>query len=155
MHHSVSARTIQLRLLQSGISARRPLFRLPFPGNHMRSPRQWGDGQWIWTREWNGIVLTDESISACNIMMVGFEFGDTVVIGILEYSPEGSLVPYVTIDELDLRDPGMVGDAAPAHHIPNVLYWRDILGSLRPEKYWRSTKTSGRKTYHVPPALSF
>ncbi|GFT53575.1 transposable element Tcb1 transposase [Trichonephila clavipes] len=38
-HHSVSARTIQRRLLQSGLSARRPLLGLPLTQNHRRLRR--------------------------------------------------------------------------------------------------------------------
>ncbi|GFV34109.1 transposable element Tcb1 transposase [Trichonephila clavipes] len=39
-HHSVSARTIQRRLQQSGLSARRPLLGLPLTQNHRRLRRQ-------------------------------------------------------------------------------------------------------------------
>ncbi|GFS52947.1 transposable element Tcb1 transposase [Trichonephila clavipes] len=39
-HHSVSARTIRRRLLQSGLSTRRPLFGLPLTQNHRRLHRQ-------------------------------------------------------------------------------------------------------------------
>ncbi|GFX97611.1 transposable element Tcb1 transposase [Trichonephila clavipes] len=39
-HHLVSARTIRRRLQQSGLSARRPLFGLPFTQNHRRLRRQ-------------------------------------------------------------------------------------------------------------------
>ncbi|GFU95312.1 transposable element Tcb1 transposase [Trichonephila clavipes] len=38
-HHSLSARTIQRRLQQSGLSARRPLLRLPLTQNHRRLHR--------------------------------------------------------------------------------------------------------------------
>lgn len=60
-HHSVSARTIRRRLQQSGMSARRPLLRLPLTGNHRRLRRQWCDERRTWTTEWNDIVFTDES----------------------------------------------------------------------------------------------
>ncbi|GFT04966.1 transposable element Tcb1 transposase [Trichonephila clavipes] len=42
-HHSVSARTIQCRLQQSGLSARRPLLGLPLAQNHRRLHHQWRD----------------------------------------------------------------------------------------------------------------
>ncbi|GFW40075.1 transposable element Tcb1 transposase [Trichonephila clavipes] len=58
---SASARTIQHRLQQSGISARRPLLRLPLPGNHRRLRRQWCDERRIWTTERNLFVFTDKS----------------------------------------------------------------------------------------------
>lgn len=60
-HHPVSARTIRRRLQQSGLSARRPLLRLPLTQNHRRLRRQWCDERRMWTAEWNEIVFTDES----------------------------------------------------------------------------------------------
>ncbi|GFX48017.1 transposable element Tcb1 transposase [Trichonephila clavipes] len=60
-HHSVSARTIRLRLQQSGLSARRPLLCLPLTQNHRRLRRQWCDERRIWAAEWNEVVFTDES----------------------------------------------------------------------------------------------
>ncbi|GFT16568.1 transposable element Tcb1 transposase [Trichonephila clavipes] len=60
-HHSGYARTIQRRFQQSGMSARRPLLRLPLTGNHRRFRCQWYDGRWTWTTEWNDIVFTDKS----------------------------------------------------------------------------------------------
>ncbi|GFV01562.1 hypothetical protein TNCV_2961551 [Trichonephila clavipes] len=77
-HHSVSARTIRRRLQQSGMSARRPLLRLPLTkatgvcatngainGCH---------GQWNGTT----LCLLKNPASGFNISMVGFEFGYTV-----------------------------------------------------------------------------
>lgn len=58
---SVSARTIRRRLQQSGMSARRPLLRLPLSQNHRRLRRQWCDERRTWTTEWHDIVFTDES----------------------------------------------------------------------------------------------
>ncbi|GFV23157.1 transposable element Tcb1 transposase [Trichonephila clavipes] len=60
-HHSVSARTIRRRLQQSGMSARRPLLRLPFSQNHKRFRRQWCDERSMWVAEWNKFVFTDDS----------------------------------------------------------------------------------------------
>ncbi|GFU58541.1 transposable element Tcb1 transposase [Trichonephila clavipes] len=60
-HHSVSARTIRLRLKQSGLSARRPLLVLPLTQNHRRLSHQWYDERRIWVTEWNKVVFTDES----------------------------------------------------------------------------------------------
>lgn len=60
-HHPVSARTIRRRLQQSGLSARRPLLRLPLTQNHRRLRRQWCDDRRMWTAEWNDVVFTDES----------------------------------------------------------------------------------------------
>ncbi|GFU07708.1 transposable element Tcb1 transposase [Trichonephila clavipes] len=61
-HHSVSARTIRLRLQQSSLSAKRPLLGLPLTQNHRRLHRQWCDERRImWVAEWNDVVFTDES----------------------------------------------------------------------------------------------
>ncbi|GFS57666.1 putative DD41D transposase [Trichonephila clavipes] len=77
-HHSVSTSTIRRRLQQSEMSARRPLLRLSLTGNHRHVRRQRRDERQIWTTEWNDIMFTDENpASACNITMVGIEFGDT------------------------------------------------------------------------------
>ncbi|GFX78966.1 transposable element Tcb1 transposase [Trichonephila clavipes] len=60
-HHSVSARAIRRRLLQSGLSARRPLLGLPLTQNHRRLHHQWWDERSMWVIEWNEVVLTVES----------------------------------------------------------------------------------------------
>ncbi|GFW66007.1 transposable element Tcb1 transposase [Trichonephila clavipes] len=60
-HHSVSALTIQRRLQQSGLSARRPLLGLPLTQNHRRLHRKWCDESRMWAAEWNEVVFTDES----------------------------------------------------------------------------------------------
>ncbi|GFV30888.1 transposable element Tcb1 transposase [Trichonephila clavipes] len=60
-NHSVYARTIQRRLQQSGLSARRPLLGLPLTQNHRHLPYQWCDERRMWVAEWNEVVFTDES----------------------------------------------------------------------------------------------
>ncbi|GFW41564.1 transposable element Tcb1 transposase [Trichonephila clavipes] len=60
-HHSVSARTIRRRLQLSGLSARRPLLRLPLTQNYRRLHRQWWDERKMWAAEWNEVVFIDES----------------------------------------------------------------------------------------------
>ncbi|GFU36715.1 ADAMTS-like protein 5 [Trichonephila clavipes] len=60
-HHSLSARTIRRFLLQSGLSARRPLLDLPLTQNHRRLRRQWCEERRMWVAEWNAVVFTDES----------------------------------------------------------------------------------------------
>ncbi|GFU98960.1 transposable element Tcb1 transposase [Trichonephila clavipes] len=60
-HHSVSARTIQRRLQQNGLSSRRPLLGLPLTQNHRRLRRLWCDERRMWVAEWNEVVFTDES----------------------------------------------------------------------------------------------
>ncbi|UYV69373.1 hypothetical protein LAZ67_6003354 [Cordylochernes scorpioides] len=59
--HSESMHTIRRRLQQSGLTARRPLLRLPLTQNHRRLRRQWCDERRMWMAEWNEIVFTDES----------------------------------------------------------------------------------------------
>ncbi|GFV82730.1 transposable element Tcb1 transposase [Trichonephila clavipes] len=58
---SLSVRTIQRRLQQSGRSARRPLLGLPLTQNHRRLHRQWCNERSMWAAEWNEVVFTDES----------------------------------------------------------------------------------------------
>ncbi|GFV62032.1 transposable element Tcb1 transposase [Trichonephila clavipes] len=60
MHHSVSACTIQSRLQQSGLSARRQLLGLPLTQNHRCHCRQWCDER-MWASEWNEVVFNNES----------------------------------------------------------------------------------------------
>ncbi|GFT73182.1 transposable element Tcb1 transposase [Trichonephila clavipes] len=74
---SLSARTIERRLQQSGLTARRPLLGLPLTQNHRRLRRQWSDERRMWTAEWNEVVFTDES-RICNTTMFGFQSRDTV-----------------------------------------------------------------------------
>ncbi|GFX74719.1 transposable element Tc1 transposase [Trichonephila clavipes] len=57
----VSARTIQCRLQQSGLTARRPLLGLPLTQNHRCLRRQWCKERRMWAAEWNEVVFTDES----------------------------------------------------------------------------------------------
>ncbi|GFX82361.1 transposable element Tcb1 transposase [Trichonephila clavipes] len=59
--HPVSDCTIQRRLQQSGLSARRPLLGLPLTQNHRRLRHQWCDERRMWEAEWNEVVFTDES----------------------------------------------------------------------------------------------
>ncbi|GFT50263.1 transposable element Tcb1 transposase [Trichonephila clavipes] len=57
-HHSVSARTIQHRLQQSGLSARRPLLDLPLTQTHRRFCHQWYDERGMLEAEWNEVAFT-------------------------------------------------------------------------------------------------
>ncbi|GFX87050.1 transposable element Tcb1 transposase [Trichonephila clavipes] len=59
-HHSVSADTIQRRLQQSILSARRPLLGIPLTQNHRHLRRQWCDERKMWEAEWNEVFFTDE-----------------------------------------------------------------------------------------------
>ncbi|GFY00169.1 hypothetical protein TNCV_2835261 [Trichonephila clavipes] len=77
-HHLVFTRTIHCHLYQSGISERRSLLSLPLPRTHSCFCRQWHDEWRAWTTEWNDIVFTGVSPFVYNIMMVGFEFDDTM-----------------------------------------------------------------------------
>ncbi|GFX50541.1 transposable element Tcb1 transposase [Trichonephila clavipes] len=58
---SLSARTIQRRLKQSGFPARRPLLGLPLTQNQRPLRHQWCDERRVWAAEWNEVVFTDES----------------------------------------------------------------------------------------------
>ncbi|GFY22066.1 transposable element Tcb1 transposase [Trichonephila clavipes] len=61
MPRRLSARTIQRRLLQSGLSARRPLLGLPLTQNHRRLRGKWCDERRMWVEQWNEVVFTNES----------------------------------------------------------------------------------------------
>ncbi|UYV77284.1 hypothetical protein LAZ67_15000336 [Cordylochernes scorpioides] len=63
-HHPVSARTIRRRLQQSGLSARRPLLRLPLTQNYRRLRRQWCDERRIY-------VMHHHTATAPGIMVWG------------------------------------------------------------------------------------
>ncbi|GFY23908.1 hypothetical protein TNCV_3537021 [Trichonephila clavipes] len=81
-HYLVASRNIRHRLEQSGMSARRPLLRLlDHTGlettDVCAANLEMNGGHGVW----NGMtlcILTNPA-SACNIKMVRFEFGDTVV----------------------------------------------------------------------------
>ncbi|GFS63892.1 transposable element Tcb1 transposase [Trichonephila clavipes] len=82
MHHSVSARTIQCHLQQSGLCARRPLLGLPLTrrttdvstaNGTMKEGYGWQNGMKL-------SLLTNHA-SVCNATIVGFESGDTVERG--------------------------------------------------------------------------
>ncbi|GFS47178.1 transposable element Tcb1 transposase [Trichonephila clavipes] len=60
-HHSVSARTIQRSLQQTGLSARRPLLGLPLTQNHRRLRHQRCVERRMWAAEWNEVVFAGES----------------------------------------------------------------------------------------------
>ncbi|GFX63939.1 transposable element Tcb1 transposase [Trichonephila clavipes] len=60
-HHSVSARTIQCRLQQSGLFVRRPLLGLPLTQNHRRLRRHWCSERRMLAVEWNEVAFSDES----------------------------------------------------------------------------------------------
>ncbi|GFY14210.1 transposable element Tcb1 transposase [Trichonephila clavipes] len=57
----MSTPTIQRRLQQSGLYARRPLFGLPLTQKYRSLFRQWYDERRMWAAEWNEVVFTDES----------------------------------------------------------------------------------------------
>lgn len=57
----VSARTVRRRLQQHGLSARRPLLRLPLTLRLRQARLQWCIQRRTWTQEWRRVVFTDES----------------------------------------------------------------------------------------------
>ncbi|GFV95964.1 transposable element Tcb1 transposase [Trichonephila clavipes] len=75
---SLSTSTIQRRLQQSGLSARRPLLGLPLIQDHRRFRRQWCDERRMWWQNGMKLSLLTSHASVCITTMVGFESGDTV-----------------------------------------------------------------------------
>ncbi|GFU04932.1 HTH_38 domain-containing protein [Trichonephila clavipes] len=80
-HHSVSARRIRRRLQQSGLSARRPLFGLPFPLNHRHLCREMYDKEECGRQNGMKFSFLTSHASVCNTTIVEFEYGDTVERG--------------------------------------------------------------------------
>ncbi|GFW08579.1 transposable element Tcb1 transposase [Trichonephila clavipes] len=60
MHDSMSARTIQRRFQQSGLTTKCPLLGLPLSQNHRRLHHQWCDERRMWVAEWNEVFFPDE-----------------------------------------------------------------------------------------------
>ncbi|GFV38209.1 HTH_Tnp_Tc3_2 domain-containing protein [Trichonephila clavipes] len=58
----VSARTVRRRLLQHGLSARRPCLRLPLTLHHRQERLQLYDQQRTWAHEWGDVIFSDESV---------------------------------------------------------------------------------------------
>ncbi|GFU51123.1 cytochrome P450 2J2 [Trichonephila clavipes] len=79
----MSTRTIRRHLLQSGLSARRPLLGLPLMQNQRRIPAIGAMKEgYRWQNEMKLSLRTSQA-SVCNTTMVGFESGDTVERGCL------------------------------------------------------------------------
>ncbi|GFV33239.1 transposable element Tcb1 transposase [Trichonephila clavipes] len=57
----MSASSIRPRLLQRGLSARVPLYRIPLMANHQRLRLQWAREHRAWQADWHQVVFSDES----------------------------------------------------------------------------------------------
>ncbi|GFV28036.1 HTH_38 domain-containing protein [Trichonephila clavipes] len=77
MHHSVSALTIQYRLQQSGLSARRPLLGQPLTKTTDVSTANGAMKEGYGRQNGMNLSLLTSHASVCNTTMVGFESGDT------------------------------------------------------------------------------
>ncbi|GFX71679.1 HTH_38 domain-containing protein [Trichonephila clavipes] len=77
----LSARTIERRLQQSGLSARRPLLGLPLTQNHRVSTTNGAMKEGCGRQNGIKLSLLTSHTSICNTTMVGFESGDTVERG--------------------------------------------------------------------------
>ncbi|UYV68189.1 hypothetical protein LAZ67_5003313 [Cordylochernes scorpioides] len=77
----VSARTIRRNLKQSGLSARRPLLRLPLTQNLTLSPANGAMKEGCGRQNGMKLSLLTSHASVCSTTMVGFESGDTVKRG--------------------------------------------------------------------------
>ncbi|GFX64690.1 HTH_38 domain-containing protein [Trichonephila clavipes] len=76
---SVSVHAFLRRLQQNEMSARRPLLRLPLTGKHRRLPTNGGMNGGHGQRNGMTFCLLTNPAFACNIAMVRFEYGDTVI----------------------------------------------------------------------------
>ncbi|GFW68680.1 transposable element Tc1 transposase [Trichonephila clavipes] len=58
---SLCASSIRRRLLQRGLRARIPLYRIPLTQNHRHLRLQWANVHRSWRADWQHVVFSDES----------------------------------------------------------------------------------------------
>ncbi|GFT27096.1 HTH_Tnp_Tc3_2 domain-containing protein [Trichonephila clavipes] len=57
----MSASSIRRRLLNRGLHARVPLYKIPLTTNHRRLREQWAHEHRAWQADWHQVVFSDES----------------------------------------------------------------------------------------------
>ncbi|GFT44555.1 transposable element Tc1 transposase [Trichonephila clavipes] len=91
---SLCASSIQRRLLQRGLRARIPLYRIPLTQNHRHLRLHWANVHRSWRADWQQVVFSDKSASICGTMMAEFESGSMPVNGAFR-----SALSNATVDE--------------------------------------------------------
>ncbi|GFX13744.1 transposable element Tcb2 transposase [Trichonephila clavipes] len=121
---SLCASSIRRRLLQRGLRARIPLYRIPLTQNHRRLRLQWANVHRSWRADWQQVVFSDES--RFNL------WHHDGRIRVRRYAGERH-IPESIIERHSGRTPGvMVWDAIAYHGRTQLLR---IVGNLNSTRY--------------------
>ncbi|KFM57147.1 Transposable element Tcb1 transposase, partial [Stegodyphus mimosarum] len=115
-----------LRLLQCGLRARTPLYRIPLTHDHRRLRLQWANQHRDWRADWQHVVFSDESR-----FNLWYHDGR---IRVRRYAGERHL-PECIIERHSGRTPGVMVWGAIAYHRRSQLL--RIVGNLNSNRYIR------------------
>lgn len=121
---SLCASSIRRRLLQRGLRARTPLYRIPLTLNHRRLRLQWANQHRDWRADWQHVVFSDESR-----FNLWYHDGR---IRVRRYAGERHL-PECIIERHSGRTPGVMVWGAIAYHGRSQLL--RIVGNLNSNRY--------------------
>ncbi|GFX95846.1 transposable element Tc1 transposase [Trichonephila clavipes] len=91
---SLCASSIRRRVLQRGLRARIPLYRIPLTQNHRRLRLQWANVHRSWRADWQQVIFLTNPASICGTMLAEFESGSMPVNGAFR-----SALSNATVDE--------------------------------------------------------
>ncbi|KFM65888.1 Transposable element Tc1 transposase, partial [Stegodyphus mimosarum] len=123
---SLCASSIRRRLLQCGLRARTPLYRIPLTHDHRRLRLQWANQHRDWRADWQHVVFSDESR-----FNLWYHDGR---IRVRRYAGERHL-PECIIERHSGRTPGVMVWGAIAYHRRSQLL--RIVGNLNSNRYIR------------------
>lgn len=121
---SLCASSIRRRLLQRGLRARVPLYRIPLTQNHRRLRLQWANVRRRWRADWQQVVFSDES--RFNM------WHHDGRIRVRRYAGERN-IPECIIERHSGRTPGVMVWGAIAYHGRSQLL--RIVGNLNSTRY--------------------
>ncbi|GFW09903.1 transposable element Tc1 transposase [Trichonephila clavipes] len=121
---SLCASSIQRRLLQPGLRARIPLYRIPLTQNHRHLRLQWANVHRSWRADWQQVVFSDES--RFNL------WHHDGRIRVRRYAGERH-IPECIIERHSRRTPGVMVWGAIAYHGRSQLL--RIAGNLNSTRY--------------------
>ncbi|GFU64396.1 transposable element Tcb1 transposase [Trichonephila clavipes] len=121
---SLCASSIRRRLLQRGLRARIPLYRIPLTQNHRRLRLQWANVHRSWRADWQQVVFSDES--RFNL----WHHDDRIRVRC--YAGERH-IPECIIERHSGRTPGVMVWGAIAYHGRSQLL--QIVGNLNSTRY--------------------
>ncbi|GFX92860.1 transposable element Tcb2 transposase [Trichonephila clavipes] len=114
---SLCASSIRRRLLQRGLRARIPLYRIPLTQNHRRLRLQWANVHRSWRADWQQIVFSDESR-----FNLWYHDGR---IRVRRYAGEPH-IPECIIERHSGRTPGVMPQAIPfLQGLPGAVFQQD------------------------------